>query len=96
MRPQCRDGAIRIGAAKLDRQGALEQRFEWGVGHEPSPVDDHDPFCHFGQLGQQVARHQDGPTLGGQPAQEVADPAHARRVETVGRFVEDEDRWVTE
>jgi hypothetical protein len=50
----------------------------------------------LGDLGQVVARDEDGAALGGERPQKVAQPAHSFRVEAVGGLVEDEELGITE
>jgi hypothetical protein len=49
-----------------------------------------------GDLGRQVAGHQDGPTLTPEVAQEGSQPPYALGVQPVGRFVQDQDLGVAE
>ena len=46
---------------------------------ELAAVDDHDAVDGLRDLGEHVARDEDRPAFGGERAQEVAQPAHARR-----------------
>ena len=57
---------------------------------EPAPVEDGDVVHDLAELGEQVARHEDGAALVGQGAEQTAQPVHAQRVEPVGRLVEHE------
>ena len=72
------------------RPGQVGQR---GRAHEAAAVDDHDVIDGMGDLGEQVAGHDDGPAFGGQAAQQVTEPPHAGGVEAVRGLVEHEDRW---
>ena len=63
---------------------------------EPAAVDDQHLVDGLGDLGEDVARDQHGAALGGERAQEVAQPAHPLRVEAVGGLVEDEQLGVAE
>ena len=78
------------------RAGAAAQRRERAVGDQPAVVDDHDLVDGLGDLGQHVAREQHRAALGGQVAQEVAQPADALGVEAVGGLVEHEDPGIAE
>ncbi len=59
-------------------------------------MDDHDLVDGLGDLGEHVARHEDRPTVCGERAQEVAEPADSLRVEAVGGLVEDENLGIAE
>ena len=67
-----------------------------GGGRQPAAVENQDLVDGLGNLGQHVAGEQDGAPLAGEPAQQVAQPADAGRVQAVGRLVEDEDGRVAE
>ena len=58
------------------------------MGDEAAAGDHDDLVDGLGHLGEEVAGDEDGATLGGEPAQHVAQPAHAVGVEPVGRLVE--------
>jgi hypothetical protein len=64
---------------------------EGGLGDEPTPVQDDDAVDGLGDLGEDVAGNEDGPSLAGQAAQQGPQPVDAFGVEAVGGFVEDED-----
>ena len=66
------------------------------LGDEPSLADDHELVGGLGHLAHQVARDEDGTTLGGQAAQELADPADAVGVEPVDRLVEHQHAGVAQ
>jgi hypothetical protein len=60
-------------------------------------VDNADAGCQAIHLGKDVARHENGDTLfAGEPAQELADFDHTRRVETIGRFIKDDQFGLVE
>ena len=60
------------------------------VRAQPAAVEDQDFVDGLGDLGQHVAGEQDGAPLGGEAAQQVAQPADAGRIQAVGRLVKDE------
>jgi hypothetical protein len=66
------------------------------VGDQPPLRDDDNIVGERLNLGEQVARDQDGAALIGEAAQEVAQPADALGVEAVGGLVEDEDAGVAD
>ena len=73
--------------------GELGQR---GLG-DRAPARDHDDLVGgLGDLGQHVAGDEHGAALGGERAQEVAQPADALRVEAVGGLVEHQHARVAE
>jgi hypothetical protein len=74
-----------------DVAGSGAEIGEGGLSDEPPPVQDDDAVDGLGDLGQDVARDQDGAPLVGQAAQQGAEPVDAFRVEAVGGLVEDED-----
>ena len=59
-------------------------------------MDDDDVVDGLRDLGEHVARDEDGAPLGRHAAQEVAQPADALRVEAVGGLVEDQHARVAE
>ena len=61
-----------------------------------APSDHHQPLGRERHLVDEVAGDEDRPALGGQIAQQVADPADALGVETVDRFVEEQDAGIAE
>ncbi len=63
---------------------------------QPAAGQDHDVVDGLLDLGQDVAGHQDRPTLGRAVAQEAAQPGDPLRVQPVGRLVQDQDRRVAE
>ena len=75
---------------------ARRQLVERRLGDEPAAVDDQHAVDRLRDLGQHVARHEHRPAAGRERAQEVAQPAHALRVEPVGRLVEDEQLRLAE
>ena len=78
------------------RAGAAAQRRERAVRDEPAVVDHDDLVDGLGDLGQHVAGEQHRAALGGEVAQEVAQPADALGVEPVGGLVEHEDLGIAE
>ena len=64
--------------------------------HQAAVVDDHDRVDRLRHLGEDVTRHEHRLAVGGERAQEVAQPAHALRVEAVRRLVEHEELGVAE
>ena len=62
----------------------------------PAVVDDHDVVGGLGDLGQDVTGDQDGPSFGGQAAEQVAQPPDALRVQAVGGLVQDQHGRVAE
>ena len=82
--------------ADLERRPAVaEQARQPGDGplpDQPAGGEDADPVAHGLDLGQEVAREQDGQAaVVHERAQEVEDLDHAERVDRGGRLVEDED-----
>ncbi len=65
-----------------------------GVRDEPATADDDDPVGDQLHLTHQVARHQHGATLVGEPAQQRADPPDTVEVEAVDRLVEEQNARV--
>ena len=63
---------------------------------QPAAVDDHDAVDRLRDLGEHVARDEDRAALGGERAQEVAQPPDPGRVEAVRRLVEHEHLRVAE
>ena len=72
------DGGSAAGEGGVHRLG----------GEEPAGADDDEVVGEHGELGDQVARHEDRAALVGEAAQRVAQPADAVGVESVGRLVE--------
>src|SRR5581483_4438659 len=66
-----------------------------GVRDESSSPDDHETLGSERHFGDQVARHENGPALGRQVAQEEANPTDALGIEAVDGLVEEEDPGVT-
>ena len=67
-----------------------------GVGDEPSAADHHEIGGGQRHLAHEVAGHEHGSALGGQPLEEGADPEDALGVETVDRFVEEQHPGVAQ
>ena len=63
---------------------------------QPAAVDDQDVVDGLAQLGKLMAGHQHGASLLRERAQQASQPVHAERIESVGRFVEDENGRVAE
>ena len=73
----CRCPAAQLGVVELFEQSAC--------------VDDTDAVGQMCDLGEDVARHEDGhAVLVNQPPEQLADLDDPGRVETIGRFIEDE------
>ena len=66
------------------------------LGDEAAAADDDEPIGGHGHLAHQVAGDEDGTTLGGERAQQLADPLDAFGVETVDRLVEQQRCRVAE
>ena len=66
------------------------------VGDQLTPADDDQIGGGQRHLTHQVARHEDGASLGGQRLQQVAHPQDALGVEPVDRLVEEQDARVAE
>ena len=94
---QLQPEAVGVGRANDDGRagpgGELGQR---GAGDQPALVEDHDVVDGLGDLGEQVAGHDDGASGVGLAAQEGPQPVHALGVEAVGGLVEDEHRRLAE
>ena len=74
------------GHVQIRLCGLPERRLD----DELAVVDDHNLVDGLSDLGEDMARDQDGPLPGCEGAEEVAQPAYASGVESVGRFVEDQ------
>jgi len=75
----------------------LGARAEFGhrdLRDEPATADDDQMLGDRGQFGDQVGGHEHRATLRGQVGQQAANPQDALRVETVDRFVEQQDLGV--
>jgi hypothetical protein len=59
-------------------------------------LDHHHPVGGLGDLGQQVAGHQDRPALAAEAAQQLAQPSDALGIETVGGLIEDQHLGITQ
>ena len=82
----------RTASAALLRGELVDAR----LGDERAPADDDEPLGGERHLGDEVARDEHGAALGGQVAQQVADPADALGVEPVDRLVEEQHAGVAE
>ena len=89
---------LRAGAAHQHRASrrARDDLGERTLGHDLAAGDHDHGVGGLRHLGQHVARHQHGSSLCGVPAQVVAQPADALRIETVGGLVEDQDARLAE
>ena len=58
------------------------------------PPDDDEMICGEGHLAHQVRGDEHRPALGGQAFEQVADPQHAFRVQSVDRLVEQDGRRI--
>ena len=72
------------------------QLLERGLDDELAAVDDQHLIDGLRNLGQHMAGDQHCPLAGREGAQEVAQPAHALRVEPVRRLVEDQQLGIAE
>ena len=82
----CRNASssvVRFGVRTRTEPPTRRQLFERGLGDELAAVDDQHLVDGLGDLGEYMAGDQHGPAGGGEGAQEVAQPAHALRVEPV-------------
>ena len=86
------DQALRILRADLGRGTVLaaEHLLERALRAELAAGDDDDVVDRLRDLGQHVAGDEDGGAASGLLAQQAAQPADARRVQPVGRLVEDQ------
>ena len=84
-----------VGGAR-ERAGPGEQLVLGALGDDLAVADDDDLVGDALDLVEQVRAEQHGAALVGVAAQQVAHPADAGRVETVGRLVEDEHLGVAE
>ena len=84
---------VRIADRAADARGQLLER---RLDDELAAVDDQHLVDGLRDLCEHVARDEHGPLPGGERAQEVAQPAHAFRVEPVCRLVEDQQLGVAE
>ena len=91
----CSVGGLRAAHAHRAAE-PRRQLVERRLGDEPAAVDDQHAVDGLRDLGQHVARHEHRPAARRERAQEVAQPAHALRVEPVGRLVEDEQLRLAE
>ena len=89
---------VRVGGAHPDRLvgAARDHVLGAGLGDELAPADDDQVVGGDGHLVHQVAGHQDGSALGGEPLHQVPDPQDAFGVEPVDRLVEEQDLRVAE
>ena len=93
LRVERRPQAVGLRAAHPYRRlDAGRELVERALRHELAAADHDDLVDRLRHLGQHVARHEHGAALAGLPAQEVAQPADALRVEPVGGLVEHERR----
>ena len=86
-------------AGRAHAHGAADAGGELGerrLDHQPPPVDDHHLVDRLRDLGEDVARDEDGASLSGEGAQEVPQPADALGIESVRRFVEDQQLGLAE
>ena len=103
--------ALDLAAARRDRRGepleigGANPRGHLAAGGELGQrrlrdqlaVADHDQLVGgLVDLGEDVAGDEHGAALGGLRSQQVAQPAHPLRVESVGRLVEDQDAGIAE
>ena len=87
---------VRLGGAHPRVPPSPRELGDRAGAHQPPAVDDQDVVGGLLDLGEHVAGDEHGAPLGGQRAQEVAQPADALRVQAVGRLVEHEHRRVAE
>ena len=78
------------GPARGQQLGAAALRLD------PSVADDDHPVGDSLDFGQQVRGEQYGAVAVGEAAQQAAHPAHALRIEAIGRLVKDQDLRVAE
>ena len=63
---------------------------KWRHHDEPTSVDDHDVVDGLGDLRENVTRHQDSSSRRCELAEKLTKPMHALRVESIRRFVENQ------
>ena len=85
-----------IGAAQDERLPGAGQRLGRAEVDEAAVVDHDQPVADLLQLAQQVRGHEDRPSALGDFTDQAADVLHADWIESVGRFVEDDQLGVSE
>ncbi len=88
-------GAVVVGRVQpvAARRRALQLRERAFVG-DPPGADDRHAVAELLDLCEQVAREQHGDALAGEPPDQCAHVAHARRVEPGRRLVEQQQPWI--
>lgn len=87
----------RVRCARADRaSGQRRERSQVGCLHELATGDDHHVVHGLLNLGQDVARDEDGAPLRRQHAEKSTKPGNTFGVEAVGRLVEQQNRRVTQ
>ena len=84
------------GEADLDPLAASRERVRRPGRDDPPVIDDRDLVAGLLDLGELVARHEDGATAAGEGQEQVPDLDDAGRIEAVGRLVQDQRRRVGE
>ena len=85
-----------IDAAQDERLPGAGQRLGRAEVDEAAVVDHDQPVADLLQLAQQVRGHEDRPSALGDFTDQAADVLHADWIESVGRFVEDDQLGVSE
>ena len=63
---------------------------KWRDHDEPTSFDDHDVVDGLGDLRENVTRHQDSSSRRCEVTEKLTEPVHALRVESIRRFVENQ------
>ena len=92
------EGAIEIARLDPDTDGPLagEQFIHGPFADELAAGDDPDDLGQLAHLAEDVARDEDRPPRGCQPPERVAHGDDARRIEAVGRLVEEQEAWIAQ
>ncbi len=85
---------VRVGGAHQGASGVghrIHDGRDGALGDELTGGDDDQVVGEEFHLGEQMAGDQDGASLGGEGLEEIAHPADALGVQSVGRLVEDQN-----
>ena len=87
---------VAVARSHDDRSIGAVEILRRTLAHDPAAVDDHDSIGNELDLGQDVALEEHRSTLRGPVDQQPAQPGHARRIEAVRGFVEQQHLRVPE